>query len=107
MNSIEEYTRDTSTDYEDLVGYVAQENIVSTLDAFLGNENKDYKPPVMRKKQDPEFPESWQSLYVNFPTEQDYIDFMFAIGEKPVPKLNTLVYSVNNDEKGLLDFIED
>jgi hypothetical protein len=104
---MKEYKRDTSSDYEDLVGYVAQENILSTLDEFLGGEKQDYKPPVARKKVDEEFPEPWQNLYINFETEQDYIEFMFAIDEKPVPKLNTVVYKGNSKDNGLLSFLED
>lgn len=99
--------RDTSVDYEDLVGYVSEENKISTLDEFLGAEKVEYKPQVARKKPDPEYPEPWQSLYINFETEQDYIEFMFAIDEKPVPKLNTVVYKGVSKDKGLLDFLED
>lgn len=101
-----QYERDTSVDYEDLVGYVAGENILDTLDGFLGNEKAEYKPPVMRKNTDSEYSEPWQNLYINFSNEQDYIEFMFAIGEKPVPKLNALVYKGNSNDNGLLDFLE-
>jgi hypothetical protein len=104
---MKEHDRDTSADYEDLVGYVAEENIISTLDEFLGEQKQEHKPPVMRKKVDSEFPEPWQNLYINFANEQDYIEFMFAIGEKPVPKLNSVVYKGDNDDNGLLDFLGD
>lgn len=102
---MKQYDRDTSVDYEDLVGYVAEENVVNTLDEFLGGEKVEYKPTVARKKVDAEFPEPWQHLYINFETEQDYINFMFAIDEKPVPKLNTMVYKGNSQDNGLLDFL--
>lgn len=46
---VTQYNRDTSVDYEDLVGYVAGDNILDTLDDFLGTEKTEYKPPVMKK----------------------------------------------------------
>lgn len=103
---MKEYNHDTSADYEDLIDYVAEENILNTLDEFLGDKKPEYKPKVEKKKDSDEYPEPWQNLYVNFPTEQDYIDFMLAIDEKPVPKLNKVVYKVNNKDNGLLDFLE-
>jgi hypothetical protein len=102
---VTQYNRDTSVDYEDLVGYVAGDNILDTLDDFLGTEKTEYKPPVMKKNIESEFSEPWQNLYINFSTEQDYIEFMFAIDEKPVPKLNALVYKGNSNDNGLLDFL--
>ena len=63
---LKEYTKDTAAEYDDLVGYVADENITDTLGGFLGEEAEEYKPQVNRKKVDAEFPEDWQTLFVNF-----------------------------------------
>lgn len=103
--NLKDYTKDTAAEYEDLVGYVSQDNITDTLDTFLGEEKQEYKPTVNRKQADPEFPEPWQTLYVNFETEQDYINFMLAIDEKPMPKLKDVVYKAGRQENGILDLL--
>lgn len=102
---LKDYTKDTAAEYEDLVGYVSDENITDTLDDFLGLEKEEYKPQVTRRKVDPEFPEDWQTLFVNFESEQDYIDFMLAIDEKPMPKLKDVVYKAGRQENGILDLL--
>lgn len=102
---LKDYTKDTAAEYEDLVGYVSDENITDTLDTFLGEDKAEYKPEVARKKVDPEFPEPWQTLFVNFESEQDYIDFMLAIDEKPMPKLKDVVYKAGRQENGILDLL--
>lgn len=101
-NRLKEYTKDTSVEYDDMLDYVADENITDTLSEFLGEE-QEYKPTVSRSKADPNFPESWQTLYVNFETEQDYIDFMLAIDEKPMPRLKSVVYKGGRQDNGILD----
>ena len=105
MSTLKNYTKDTSAEYDDMVGYVADENITDTLSQFLGEEQEEYRPPVARKKVDAEYPEAWQTLYVNFETEQDYIDFMLAIDEKPMPKLKDVVYKAGRQDNGILDLL--
>ena len=102
---LKEYTKDTAAEYDDLVGYVSDENITDTLGGFLGEEAEEYKPQVNRKKVDAEFPEDWQTLFVNFETEQDYINFMLAIDEKPMPKLKDVGDKAGREENGLLDLL--
>ena len=97
--------RDTSQDYQDLVGYKAKETIPTDLSTFLGIE-QELKPVIKPKPVDPDFPEEWQNLYVNLRSEEDYIKFMKLIGEVPSPKTSVIVYSeVRND--GLLNFFGD
>lgn len=100
---MKEYKHDTSAEYDDMVGYVAEDNLPKDLSTFL-DEESEYKPKVKPKKVDPEYPEQWQTLYVNFKTEQDYIDFMLAIGDKPMPKLNKVVYKMDGENVGLESF---
>lgn len=99
---MKEYAKDTSQDYEDLVGFVSEYNLPKDLGEFFGDKT-EYRPEVKPKSVDPEFSQPWQSLYVNFRCIEDYIEFMEAIGEKPVPKLKELVYNKEQDE-GLLKF---
>lgn len=94
--------RDTSVDYEDLVGYKAKETIPTDLSLFLG-EQAEHKPHIKPKPVDPDFPEEWQNLYVNFRSEKDYIEFMKLIDEVPGPKTNTVVFSKEKDD-GILNF---
>lgn len=98
--------KDTSQDYEHLVGYVADENISKgSLDEFLGVES-EYKPEVKAKKVDPEFPEEWQTLYVNLWSFEDYVEFMNMLDSKPVPKLTKMVYECPENRTSILDFLE-
>jgi len=97
--------RDTSKDYDDLVGYRAKELIPIDLSNFIDEPSPEYKPVIKSKPIDPDFPEEWQNLFVNFNNEQDYIKFMQLIDEAPNPKTSTVIYSkVKN--KGILDFME-
>lgn len=100
---MKEYKKDTSAEYDDLVGYIAEDNLPKDLSNFLG-EAAEYKPEVKQKKTDPEFSEQWQEIYVNFRCQDDYIEFMEAIGHKPVPKLKQLIYETEQDD-GLLKFL--
>ncbi len=100
---MKEYKHDTSQEYDDMVGYVSDENLPNTLGRFLGEED-EYKPTVKPKPQDPEFPEQWQKLYVNFRNEDDYKAFMLAIGDKPMPKLKDMVYKMADENIGLESF---
>lgn len=97
--------KDTSKDYDDLVGYKAEENQATDLSDFLDIES-DNKPKIRPKPVDPEFPEEWQDLYVNFLCQEDYINFMKLIGEIPGPKIKTVVFQKEKDD-GLLAFFED
>ena len=94
--------RDTSVDYDDLVGYKAKETIPTDLSLFLG-EQTDQKPNIKPKPVDPDFPEEWQNLFVNFRSERDYIEFMRLIDEAPGPKTNTVVFNKDKDN-GILNF---
>jgi hypothetical protein len=94
--------KDTSQDYDDLVGYKAKETILPDLSSFLG-EQIEHKPTIKPKPVDPDFPEEWQNLFVNFRCEEDFINFMKLIGETPGPKINTVVFS-KNKTNGILDF---
>lgn len=96
--------RDTSEDYNDLVGYKAKENIKIDLATFLDEESDD-KPKVPPRKIDPEFPEEWQNLYVNFVNVELYHKFMILIGEQPTEKTRTIVFSKNKTE-GVLGFFD-
>ena len=95
--------RDTSVDYEDLVGYKAKETIPTDLASFLG-EQAEHKPYIKPKPVDPEFPEEWQNLYVNFTSEGEFLEFMKAIGQPIGPKTSVLVFSKERDD-GILGFI--
>ena len=94
--------RDTSIDYEDLVGYKAKETVPTDLSLFLG-EQTEHKLHIKPKPVDPDFPEDWQNLYVNFRSEKDFIEFMKLIDETPGPKINTVIFSKEKDN-GLLNF---
>lgn len=95
--------KDTSQDYDDLVGYKAPENKKTTISEFFGEEDDNTRPDIKPKPIDPDFPDDWQNLHVNFFTFEDYTKFMSIIDEAPLPKLKTLVYK-KDKEDGLLDF---
>lgn len=100
--------KDTSKDYDAMVGYIAEENLnKSSLDTFFGiEEEKEYRPEVKKKEQDNEFPEDWQKLWVNFNSMEDYTEFMNKIGSKPVPKLKHLIYEQPGTNTGIFGFME-
>lgn len=95
---------DTSKDYEDLIGFKAKETIPVSLAEFLG-EKVDSKPKIKPKPVDKDFPEDWQNLFVNFRSEEDYINFMKLIDYIPDPKTSIFVYT-KEKQNGLLDFME-
>lgn len=95
---------DTSKTYNDLVGFKAKENVKISLSTFLDEESDD-RPEIKPKKIDPDYPEEWQSLYVNFGTEDQYREFMLLIGEVPAMNLKTLNFSKNKNN-GIMDFFE-
>jgi hypothetical protein len=102
--------KDTSKDYDAMIGYVAEENINKTsLDEFFDEvptEPKEYRPEVRKKEQDAEFPEDWQKLWVNFNSMEEYTEFMNKIGSKPVPKLKHLIYEQPGTNTGIFGFME-
>jgi len=98
--------KDTSLDYETMLEYSDEENIIDNLDEFLGEES-DTKLKVAPRKINKEFPEPWQTITMNFPTEEDYVEFMLKADEKPMPKLNKFVYKAGRTDTGLLGFLED
>lgn len=102
---MKEYTTDTSAEYEDLVGYVSEENMPNNNLAELLDMQEEYKPKVKPKSVDPEFPEQWQDLYVNFNCLEDYAKFMKEIGEVAHPKLKEFVYNPNGEETSLFNFL--
>lgn len=97
--------RDTSIDYDDLVGYKAKEAIPTDLSPLLG-EQSEHKHHIKPKPVDPDFPEEWQNLYVNFRCERDLIEFMKLTGIIVGPKTSSVTFSKTTD-KSILDFFED
>ena len=95
---------DTSKTYDDLVGFKAKENVKISLSTFIDEEGDD-RPEIKPKKIDPDYPEEWQSLYVNFGTEDQYREFMLLIGEVPIMRLKTVNFSKNKNN-GIMDFFE-
>lgn len=99
--------KDTSQDYDHLIDYVAQEHLQSvTLDNFLSDEEREYRPEVRGKAVNPEFPEDWQTLMVNIWTFEDYVEFMEKIDSKPIPKLSRIVYESPENKRSIFDFLE-
>lgn len=102
---MKQYTRDTSEDYDDLVGFVAEDNLPVDLGEFI-DDTSEYKPKVQPRKVNPEFPEDWQSIYVNFHSFEQYADFMSIIGHVPLPKMKEMVFTTE-EKSGLENFFED
>jgi len=96
---------DTSKDYDDMVGYKAEENLPTDLSSFLG-EDSNQDPQIRPKPVDPEFPEPWQSIFVNFHSKDDYIKFMHLLGEVSGPTTNQLTFQTET-ATGILDFLND
>lgn len=95
---------DTSKTYDDLVGFKAKENIKIDLSTFLDQE-MDNNPEIKPKKVDPDYPEDWQNLIVNFSSEKHYQKFMLLIGETPAINLKIVRFSKNKNN-GIMDFFE-
>ena len=105
MNKLNNDIPDTSATYDDLVGYVAEENLKRDLFDIVGESNdKELLIDIAPKKVDPDFPEEWQDLIVNFHTEESYYEFMKLIGQVPTPRLNRVVYE-STPNLGILDFL--
>lgn len=104
-DTMTEYNKDTSSEYDDMVGYISEDNLPKNLGRFFGDED-DYKPTVRPKGVDPEFSEQWQDIYINFTCFEDYKAFMNKIGEKPVPKLKDMVFTLDKEnETNILNFM--
>ena len=104
---VKEYTKDTSADYDHMIGYVSEENSnKGSLAEFLG-ETREYKPDIKPKEKDAEFPEDWQKLILNFRCAEDYEKLMILIGNAPSPKLKQLIYEADgsNDSGGLFECV--
>jgi hypothetical protein len=95
--------RDTSQDYDDLVGYKAKENVKTNLDTFISGKVENEPPEIDKPDINPDFPEDWQKLFVNFRCKEDYIEFMKKMDEAALPKLRSFVYKKDKDN-GLLNF---
>jgi hypothetical protein len=100
--------KDTSKDYDSMIGYIAEENLnKGSLEEFIGETPKEYRPEVRMKEKDVEFPEDWQKLWVNFNTMEEYTEFMNKIGSKPVPKLKHVIYEKpGSNPAGIFGFLE-
>lgn len=96
----------TAETYDDLVGFVNEQNLKSDLSEFL-DEEYEYKPSIKPKKFDPEYPEQWQTLLINFSTLDDYRTFMDLMGEFPDRKLKVFHYSEVKTKSTLMDFFGD
>lgn len=94
--------RDTSVDYDDLVGYKAKEAIPTDLSPLLGGQS-EYKHHIKPKPVDPEFPEEWQNLFVNFRTQRDLNEFMKLTGIIVGPTSSSMVFNKDQDD-GILNF---
>ena len=103
--------KDTSKDYDAMIDYVSESNLATVdLSDFMdteAEEKAEYKPEVRAKTKDPNFPEPWQKMYVNFSSFENYAEFMNKIDSKPAPKLSELVYERPDvRDLGVLSFID-
>jgi len=103
---MKEYKVDTSAEYDDFVGFTSEDNLPNNGLAELLDMSEEYKPSVKPKSVDPEFPEPWQDIYVNFNNLDEYARFMKLIGEVAHPKLKEFVYNPNGEETSIMDFFE-
>ena len=101
---MKEYKVNTAEQYDDLVGYVSDENLPNNNLAEMLDMEEDYTPNVKPKAVDPNFPEQWQNLYVSFRSFEDYAKFMKEIDMAPSPKIRDFVYDPHNNEHNLSKF---
>ena len=99
----EKYEIDTAEEYDTLVGYTAADERAHGFAEALELE-EETGPKVRPKSVDPEFPEQWQDLYINFTSLDEYAQFMLSIGLSPNPKLKEFVYDPHTNEVSILDF---
>lgn len=100
---MKEYKIDTSADYDDLVGYISEENLPSNLTPHIGIE-ETYTYNIKGKATNSEFPEQWQSLIVTFDNLEDYAKFMIELNVSPSVKIKELVYNPEDKETSILNF---
>lgn len=101
---MKEYNVNTAEQYDDLVGYVSEDNLPNNNLAELLDMEEEYKPKVKPKSVDPEFPEQWQNLYISFRCFEDYAKFMKELELAPSPKLRDFVYDPHDNEQNLSKF---
>jgi hypothetical protein len=92
-------------DYEHLMDFVAEDISDNSLDDFFDIKT-DNTPKIKTKNVDAEFPEEWQTLFVNIATFEDYKEFMEKLDGKPVPKLTKLIYEKPENKKNIFEFLE-
>lgn len=102
---MKEYTVNTADEYEDLVGYISEDNLPNNSLADMLDIAEEYKPKVKPKTVDPEFPEQWQDIYINFNSLDEYAKFMTLIGEVAHPKLKEFVYNPRGNETSIFNFL--
>lgn len=83
--------RDTAAEYDDFTSVNKSTETDSEFKLLLGST--DDGPTIRPKPKDSEYPEEWQSLYVNFNNFDDYASFMFKLGQAPNPKLTQTVFT--------------
>ena len=84
---------DTSKDYDDMTDKVSVDDIkYNTITSFMDSTEQKEILKIKEKSIDPEFPESWQTLNINFYSEEAYISFMKAIKEAPASNPKKLIY---------------
>lgn len=102
--------KDTSADYDDMVGYSAEIQADADLSKFLGEDDdsdeSDNRPYIKPTNVDPEYPEQWQTIHINFSTFDDYVAFMQKLGKQPLAKLKPMIYQRNEDQ-GVAAFFGD
>ena len=102
--------KDTSKDYEHLLDFKNEDLEVSKINVIEDLGDEDASEEIKPKKVDPNYPEDWQNLVVNFRTFDDYVIFMEKLNSKPVPGLKTLIFDRHDytgDKITILDFMED
>ena len=95
--------KDTSLDYEDMVGYdvsISSKNALEEI--FFPNEKKQTK--IKKNKKEKGFEEEWQILKVNFYNEQEYREFMQTLGFTGVSTTKEIIYQIPETRVNIFDF---
>ena len=101
------YEINTAETYEDMVDFVAERSTIKVkvgLGDFIDEDEQDFKPAVKQKAVDPEFPEQWQTIYVNIISEDDLSDFVKQSGLIVGPRTSEIIYQADDSSSGLLNF---
>ena len=96
---------DTSECYDDMVGYVAPENVTTSVTHLLGVEENQYNSTYATKDIDPNFPEPWQTCLVSFDSKEDYMEFMNILNRKPYPIKKQMIFE-SEESVGILSFMD-